>query len=337
MKWTLDEPRLGDIIRVRVGSIYHLGIYVSDSEVIQFGRAPGRHSVPTKEIEVLKTSLDEFAGNGFVEREEPDKRERRQRHSPEKTVALARERLGMRGYDVINNNCEHFVNECAYGKSVSEQIESAKDDFKRKFSLDVYVSKIPSDADKIKIKNRQRKRELKGIAPELKAEKAYAWALLERALKDSYGLDIDKIKLKRQKNGKWETPYCYLSISRSNGIVAVAVSKESVGVDIEKIDKARFERISPQALLTDGELTKYENMLTIDTLNKLWCLKEAIYKNSCDGAFNPKMIDTGCSPPCALRHLSLGEDEYYLAVSGKMVSIMRLFLDGEIKSTTEKL
>ena len=29
-----------------------------------------------------------------------------------------------KGYDVVNNNCEHFSNECAFGEHKSFQVES---------------------------------------------------------------------------------------------------------------------------------------------------------------------------------------------------------------------
>ena len=33
MKWSFIEPSMGDVIRVSLGTLYHFGIYVSDSEV----------------------------------------------------------------------------------------------------------------------------------------------------------------------------------------------------------------------------------------------------------------------------------------------------------------
>lgn len=54
MKWQLKEPTFGDIIRVKSGSIYHYGIYASDSEVIQFGLSPNHTDrVADRDVEVL--------------------------------------------------------------------------------------------------------------------------------------------------------------------------------------------------------------------------------------------------------------------------------------------
>ena len=40
MKWEYKDCRYGDIIRVKLGSVYHYGIFVSDDEVIAFGLPP---------------------------------------------------------------------------------------------------------------------------------------------------------------------------------------------------------------------------------------------------------------------------------------------------------
>jgi hypothetical protein len=34
MKWQLTQPVAGDMIRVKLGSIYHYGVFVSEDEVI---------------------------------------------------------------------------------------------------------------------------------------------------------------------------------------------------------------------------------------------------------------------------------------------------------------
>ena len=32
-------------------------------------------------------------------------------------------RLGEGGYDLVSNNCEHFSNECVFGKKTSNQVK----------------------------------------------------------------------------------------------------------------------------------------------------------------------------------------------------------------------
>ena len=53
MKWTLKTPASGDMVRVKAGSIYHYGVFVSESEIIQFGLAPvARQGLKDTDIEV---------------------------------------------------------------------------------------------------------------------------------------------------------------------------------------------------------------------------------------------------------------------------------------------
>ncbi len=40
MNWEFRYCSPGDIIRVKLGSVYHYGIFVNDDEVIQFGYPP---------------------------------------------------------------------------------------------------------------------------------------------------------------------------------------------------------------------------------------------------------------------------------------------------------
>ncbi len=120
MKWRPDIPKAGDMIRVAVGSIYHYGIYVSDDEVIQFGAPPtDLFTRRDSEIKVIATDIDFFSAGKIPERAISETREEKKRFSNEKTVELARSRVGEGGYSIIHNNCEHFVYECVYGKRYS--------------------------------------------------------------------------------------------------------------------------------------------------------------------------------------------------------------------------
>lgn len=131
MKWLLSEPRYGDMIRVKSGTVYHYGIYVSDAEVIQFGLAPAaRPTLKDSEVEVLATDIDTFLGGQFLEVAEFDRKEKKANRAPDEVVSTARARLGERGYHILYNNCEHFVNECVSGKHYSEQVDGVREMFK---------------------------------------------------------------------------------------------------------------------------------------------------------------------------------------------------------------
>ncbi|MBQ3284301.1 MAG: lecithin retinol acyltransferase family protein [Ruminococcus sp.] len=132
MKWEYKECRFGDIIRVKLGSVYHYGIFVSDDEVIAFGLPPTAENLKNRQdIKVLATDIDVFSCGNLVETAVPSLKEKMKRRSPEQTVAMARARIDEGGYNIIHNNCEHFVNEIVYGEKVSEQERSVREKWRR--------------------------------------------------------------------------------------------------------------------------------------------------------------------------------------------------------------
>ena len=116
----------GDMVRVRIGSIWHYGVYVSDDQVIQFGPPPREGTKSPEVIRVCSTTMDEFAGGSIVEKAKLTLAERLRRIPPEKTCAIALSRIGEGGYDLLHNNCEHFAFECVFGVKRSRQEEEAR-------------------------------------------------------------------------------------------------------------------------------------------------------------------------------------------------------------------
>ena len=130
MKWWPRECVPGDMVRVRIGSVYHYGVFVSEDEVIQFGLPPVDLQEHLKrENLVVATDIETFSCGNIVEAAEPDRKEAKTRVPAEQAIAAARARLGEGGYDLIRNNCEHFVSECCYGTHFSEQ----SDGFRQKW------------------------------------------------------------------------------------------------------------------------------------------------------------------------------------------------------------
>ena len=50
-----------------------------------------------------------------------DRKEKKRRFAPEKTVEIARSKIGTGGYNILHNNCEHFCYECVFGIKKSTQ------------------------------------------------------------------------------------------------------------------------------------------------------------------------------------------------------------------------
>ena len=118
MNWTDKTPVFGDMIRVKVNFYYHYGIFADEKNVIQFGMRDNS-ATPPDEIAVMTTDIDTFSGGEFVECGIPDKEEQKKLRSPKEIVKIATERIGEKGYNILNNNCEHFANECCFGERKS--------------------------------------------------------------------------------------------------------------------------------------------------------------------------------------------------------------------------
>ena len=126
MKWWPAECVSGDMIRVRIGGIWHYGVYVSDDEVIQFGPPPRCGAERPETIRVCSTTMAVFSGGSIVEKAKLSLSERLKRIPPNKTVRIARSRIGEGNYNLLHNNCEHFAYECVFGVKRSEQEEAAR-------------------------------------------------------------------------------------------------------------------------------------------------------------------------------------------------------------------
>lgn len=131
MRWSEQQPQRGDIVRVRVKFYYHYGIYADDERVIQFGLPDNSGTDPDK-IAVLVTDMDTFRRGGSPETAVLERKERAKRRKPEETVAYALSRVGEKGYHILHNNCEHFVNECVFGTSQAPAIQSLREKLRAK-------------------------------------------------------------------------------------------------------------------------------------------------------------------------------------------------------------
>ena len=119
------------MIRTKVRFYHHYGIFVSEEEVIQFG-LPDDPMRAAEQIKVLTSDIHAFLQGGEIEVAVPGAAERRQMRSPEQIVEIARRRLGEGGYDILHNNCEHFVNDCVFGQPTSSFLQDVREKLRRK-------------------------------------------------------------------------------------------------------------------------------------------------------------------------------------------------------------
>ncbi len=115
------EINKGDIIVVDRKLYQYYGIYINENEVISY--------MLNNEIKI--TSLEEFLDNSkvyyAVELHESNDVKNYKLFSAEETIARAKSRLGEKKYDVLKNNCEHFVVWCKTGIMESQQANNLID------------------------------------------------------------------------------------------------------------------------------------------------------------------------------------------------------------------
>ncbi|MBQ3115971.1 MAG: lecithin retinol acyltransferase family protein [Clostridia bacterium] len=295
MKWSFDQPKFGDMIRVNFNGLYHYGIFIDEDKIVQFGLAPvARRLLKDSEVEVLTSNVEQFLCGGFLEVGIPEKKDGKRR-PPKKIVEYALSKLGQRGYSILYNNCEHFAYECTFGQKRCTQADDVREMFRSMPILDVYTAKIPDtdfDIDTI-IPEERREEILSCGSDKVKREKFYAWALLKYALSRTFNYKMEDLVFERAETGKWNLPNCFFSISHSNDMVAVAVSRNAVGVDIEAVNPKKCSAI--EKVLTKKEKKLFAGVCEEERstfLTQKWTEKESIFKAGKNGKFRPAKLET---------------------------------------------
>ena len=126
-KYKCIEPKKGDIVKVEISNkVYHYGLYLGDDKIIQYGLAKDFLNTKKEDVKVLITSMDEFLNGKMALVRIYSLMDKIKKNSVKKSIQIAMDRLNEQKYDPINNNCEHFVNECVFNKHISSQVEKYK-------------------------------------------------------------------------------------------------------------------------------------------------------------------------------------------------------------------
>ena len=328
MKWKLDEPKLGSMIRVKVGPLYHYGVYVNDDEIIQFGVNPAlRQGKSESEIDVCITDIENFLCGEFLEVAIPEGAERLKWKRPKSAVDTARKRLGERGYHLLYNNCEHFAYECVTGTRYCSQTENVRNMFKNLPITDLYIASVP-DGKLTRVTPAKRREQIDRTTNEsLKRQRYYVWRLLEYALNRSFGYKLNELELQLSDSGKWSCKECFFSLSHTDKAVAVAVSRKPIGVDIEPYSSRHHDRFA-ERILTERELTEYSllngNKAYEYLINK-WCAKESLFKQGNEEVFKPSQLD--CSTGVVTKAVELDNTLYCCAVASEDTDKLRIYKD----------
>lgn len=326
MVWSCTPPQSGDMVRVKSGTIYHYGVFVSEEEVLQFGLAPAcRPQQHDRDVSVCSSNVSSFVSGGFLEVAALDKKEQEKRRAPCETVEIARKRLGEKGYNILYNNCEHFAYECLFGEHYCSQTERVRQLFHSFPVLDVYVAEIPQDTPLSEVYPPARDEEIKACGSQkVQREKYYAWKLLEYAAERTFGKKLKKIEFSKTENGKWECKDFTFSLSHSKNAVAVALSRKPVGVDIELA--APVKEGVAEKILSANERAEY-NALTKeereDYLLRKWTQKESIFKCGNQSRFVPALTETQ-NEPLRTEQVELAGEAYLLSVASENIQRFRL-------------
>lgn len=300
MNWWPKECEAGDMIRIQLGPIFHYGIFVSEEEVIQFGLPPagGVRKLSDSSIKVLASDINAFSLGRIVEVGVLDRKEKRAARSREQIVEIARSRIGEGGYNLLHNNCEHFANECVFGKKISRQEDEVRNKWNNRPIVDVYVSQIPESLEISSVFPQEREKQILEASHErVKAERFWAWKTLEYAAARTFSFSMEELAPRLLQNGKWVSDRCYFSISHCDGLVAVAISNQPVGIDMENLssfeqkfsDKNRLETFCKKMLAPFEKLASEKSQL--EEAAKKWTQKEALFKSMENAkVFVPKKI-----------------------------------------------
>lgn len=270
MKWILNQAKKGDIVRVRLGQIYHYGLFVSEEEVIQFGVAPSlRPNVSDADIEICATDVSTFLAGGILESAEFDEAESAKHRAPDEAVKIARSRIGEKGYSILYNNCEHFAYECVTGNRYCSQTDAVRSFFKARPLLNLYLAKMPSGILVDTVEPEEKNTELSAIQNDAeRAEQYFAWKLLEHALGHSF---CYKIKNLRLENGAWSTEKCKFDICLRGDVAAVAISRKDVSIEIFDANEDVIESVGDcsklESVVLDGR--DYRILIKNETVDAL--------------------------------------------------------------------
>lgn len=127
MEFLNKEAKKGDIVRVLIKDKYHhYGIYIGDDRIIEFGSKRDIFQTSKENIRVKEVSVKEFLDNGYLEVSSFSIFEKLKKNKPEKIVSLAKGRIGEGGYNIVENNCEHFCYEVVFNRHYSSEAELYK-------------------------------------------------------------------------------------------------------------------------------------------------------------------------------------------------------------------
>jgi 4'-phosphopantetheinyl transferase len=151
----------------------------------------------------------------------------------------------------------------------------------------------------------------------LKKEQLGANLLLNDILENYFFMDITKVEYIYSEYGK---PYIkdsnlYFSLSHSNGVIALAVSKEEIGIDIELIKDVK-DNLALK-VMNEAEYNIYKGLSKNDKISyfyEVWTSKEAYVKKlGTTLTLNPSNINIDTD--VILKNINISNSQYMIALT----------------------
>lgn len=187
-------------------------------------------------------------------------------------------------------------------------------------SFKIYVAKI-SDYCNNDILPSYTKLEIKRLTNEkIIQQKRATYGLLRQIIFDNYGIDEDFQDFYKKDGKPFCKKFCF-SISHSHHLVAIAISDNDVGIDIEKIDFTKNYIKIAKFIATEKELKLCKD---IQSVTKLWTQKEAIFKLGSNKLFIHKDIETSNHATKSYQ-INCNSDKYCLTIAYNKKAKIELF------------
>lgn len=184
---------------------------------------------------------------------------------------------------------------------------------------DVYVAQFDKSAELQPVLPAARQHFIEQCDDPLhRSQRYFAWLLLDYALKQRCGKGVKELDFNLDGNGKWScNGGVSFSLSHSGCVVAVAVAECLVGIDVERLDKQRFNSRLADRILTESERKLYEALPSErrpKALAETWTKKESLFKRSGGKTFTPKQVDTTANKSYC-QEVEFDNEQYVVAVS----------------------
>lgn len=115
-----NEPQLASHLCTPRFGYYHHGLYIGDGKVIHYsGLADGLRAGPVEIIQLKDFQKSGSNNKGFEIIPHPGTK-----LNTDSIIKNAYSRLHESNYNLLSNNCEHFVHECIYGFKKSKQVSN---------------------------------------------------------------------------------------------------------------------------------------------------------------------------------------------------------------------